>query len=463
MIFKADAMRTLECALSSGADFAELFLEDRHDLNIPYNSGVQGVSGIHIHGVGLYLLSGQRSAYVYTSDTSLPSLLRLCKTGGALLRAQSNAGAVPMPFNTVDIPEPNPVRITPSSVPHKQKIRLLQELDKAVRSTGADVRKLENTYFETDQHVAIINSEGVWAEDRRVSSRIRMSPVIVQENGSVGYFTEFARPAGFEAFEDGSYIQESLQIIGEMRTSLCAEEAPSGCMPVVLAGGDCSGTFFHEACGHQFESQRILSGSAFAGKIGQKVASDKVTLIDDGTLPSAYGSSKFDDEGMPRQKNIMIENGIMKSYLCDRLGARKLNVARTGSGRRQGYTFAPSARMSNTYLAPGTDDTKEMIRSMPLGLYVTRLGGGNSGKDFTILAQTAYLVKNGTICQPVKGAILLGRGDETMLKIDRVGNSLVLDPGGAFCGNVSGLVNTSTSGAALRIAEMLVGGKGGKL
>ncbi|HIU43755.1 MAG TPA: TldD/PmbA family protein [Candidatus Ventrousia excrementavium] len=463
MIKKQDAALALEEALRAGADFAEFFFEDRHELNIRFNRDINRLSNIHVHGAGLYLIRGTCSVYAYASDTSLPSLLHLCRTAAGLLRAGITSSRPISPFMQTNVREPNPVQIYPGSVDTQRKTALLENLHRAILSTGSDVKNLDLAYFDTDQNVIIANSEGVWAEDQRVTSRIRMTPAVVGERETIGYYTDFTRPAGFEAFADGAYLDHAVQTVAEMRACLTADEAPSGYMPVVLAGGECSGTFFHEACGHQFESQTVLRGSPFTGKIGQKVASDRVTLVDDGSMPGAYGSSKFDDEGMPRQKNILIENGVMKSYLCDRLGALRLGVPRTASGRRQGYGFAPAARMSNTYLAPGPDDPDEMIRSMPIGLYVTHMGGGSSGQEFTLLAQTAYLVKNGAIDRQVKGAILLGRGDETMKKIDRVGNVLELENGGAFCGNVSGLCNTTTSGARMRIEGMLIGGKGGKL
>ena len=462
MIPKSDAALVLEKALDLGADFAELFMEDRRELNIAYKGTCSGVTRIHLYGVGLYLIRGTRSVYTYANDISLPALLALCRRGCSLLTdAPGQGGAIP-PFATVAVAEPNPVILHPATVGHGEKIKLLADMDRAVMASGGDVKNLPLDYFDTDQQVTIANTEGVWAEDRRVTSRIRMVPVVVHGGESVGHFSDFTRPMGFEAFQGEDTVAFALETVDEMRALLRADDAPAGYMPVVFAPGGCTGTFFHEACGHQFETRSILGGGVFAGKIGTQVASPKVTLVDDGTLPHAYGSSKYDDEGMPRQKNVLIENGIMKSYLSDRLGALRLDTPRTGSGRRQGYAFAPGSRMSNTYLAAGTDDLDEMIRSMGDGLYVTKIGGGSGGTEFTLAAQKAFLVKNGQLDRQVKGALLLGRGDQTMLKIDRVGSEVVFERGGAFCGSVSGLCNTTTSGASMRVEGMLIGGKGGK-
>ncbi|HWQ58977.1 MAG TPA: TldD/PmbA family protein, partial [Clostridia bacterium] len=358
----------------------------------------------------------------------------------------------------------NPITTHPGSVAYLEKILLLEKADRAVRATGSDVKNLDLNYYDNDQRVVIANSEGAWAEDRRVSSRVRVFPTLANETESTGYFVDFTRPAGFEAFQDEGYIDRALRAVGEMRASLRAPEAPYGRFPVVIEGGNPSGTFFHECCGHQLETnQPLLDNGVFLNRLGEKVASEKVTLVDDGTLPGCYGSSKFDDEGMPRQRNVLIENGVLKSYLADRMGSSLLNVPRNACGRREGYATPPAARMSNTYVACGGDDPDEMIRGIPQGLFITRMGGGNGDVDFSILAQTAYWIKNGVLDRQVKRAMLMGRGDEAMLKIDRVGRAMKYGENGMFCGGESGLCPVTTSGARIRIEEMLIGGKGGAL
>ena len=301
-------------------------------------------------------------------------------------------------------------------------------------------------------------------EDRRVTTRMRFIPVITNEHGTASRFTEFCSAAGYESYQTGAHLKRLELTIHDLAASLTAREAPSARVPVILEGGECTGTFFHEACGHQLETTELLQGGMFFDKRGEQVASGKVTLIDDGTLPGMYGSSRIDDEGMPRQKNVLIENGILKGFMADRLGALKLKLPRTGSGRRQDYAHAPGARMSNTYLAAGSDDEAQMIRDTEEGLFVTKLGGGTGGREFTILADTAYWIRHGEILCRVKGAMLSGRGNETMKKVDRVGKTFVTDEtGGAFCGADSGFCPTTTSGPRMRISEMVVGGKGGKL
>lgn len=452
----------LSYALEHGAEFAELFAEDKEERNIKYHSGiVQGISQARLAGAGIYLISGTQSTYVYLNDLTEAGMLRAADTACKLLCAKTKG--ILLPFTAVSVPDPCPVVTAPGTVKHADKIQVLREADAAGRSASRLLTDLNLSFTDTDQRVLIANSEGTWAEDRRVTSRLRLIPTLCRDMETVSHFSEFTRAQGFEAFRTNNYLGFIQERIRSMEGSLYAEEAPSGYVPVVFEGGSCTGTFFHEACGHQLEASGLTDSSVFRHKLGQKIASDKVTLIDDGSLPGLYGSSKFDDEGMPRQKNVLIENGVLKSFLADRLGARRIGCPRTASGRRQGYGYAPRSRMSNTYLAAGTDDPDEMIRSMPEGLFVTEIGGGTGGQEFTLMASKAYWIKNGQIDRQVKGAMLLGRGDETMLKIDRVGNQMIFEDGGAFCGADSGLVCTTTSGARMRVTGMVVGGKGGKL
>lgn len=390
----------------------------------------------------------------------MSSLMHGVDKAGELLGACKKQEIDKIVFTPVKASNPCPVQIYPSTVSHKEKIRLLEETDKASSDESENVKHVSVDYFDTDQRVTIANTDGEWAEDRRVTSRIRFAPTLVNEMGTMSRWSDYVKPMGFEAFDEPLYIDFARRLVRDIRDSMYADEAPSGYFPVVLDAGAC-GTFFHEACGHQLESQSVASGnSIFVGKIGQQIGSEKLTVIDDGRYPGLYGSAAIDDEGMPRQRNVLIENGILKSFLVDRLGSRKLNVPRTGSGRRQGYAYAPAARMSNTYLDAGPDDDDEMIKSLPEGLFVTELGGGTGGSEFTLMANKAYLIKNGKIERQVKGAMLTGKGAETLFKIDRVGKTLKTDDGGGFCGGASGLCPTTAFQPRIRVMGMVVGGKG---
>lgn len=457
MIKRETAENVISQALSSGAEFCEIFLEDRNDNNLYFADGaVYNAAGIHIHGAGIYLISGLECVYVYSTDTSEKGLLKLAAKGTELLK-NKKAGAS-LPFAERSVAEPNPVKIYPGSFALKDKVCILSDTDKAIRAACAALASLDLAYFDTDQKVLIAASDGTWAEDRRVTSRIRASYVIRDGSAVNGGWEDYARPEGPDCLRDRRHLPKLIRAAAELAEELTLEEAPKGRFPVVFEGEGCVGTFFHEACGHQLETTHLQAETAyFRDKLGKKVASDCVTVVDDGTIPGMYGSSKYDDEGMPRQKNTLIQNGILKSFLVDRIGSIRLGVPRNGCGRRQNYTFAPAARMSNTYLAAGNDDPDEMIRDIDFGILAVSMGGGTGGQEFTLNLKRAYVIKDGKISHPVRNAMLVGRGDETLMKIDRVAKDVLWEESGAFCGAKSGLVNTTTSGVRMRVTDMVVG------
>lgn len=457
MLKQSVASRVIDKALSLGADFCEIFAEDRSELTLKYeNQQCSNASRVNIYGAGIYLLQGKSSVYVYTSDLTEEGLMKLLDRGSRFFQGERTVE--PVTFRERPMAEPNPIRIHPNTIHLQPKVDILAETDRALRAAIKATYHGEYSYIDMDQKIIVASSDGTWAEDQRVTTRLRNRFSVSNGVESTGTFVDFTRSKGFEAFENGEHITQYLRDIREWEESLYADEAPRGRFPVIFEGGSCVGTFFHEACGHQLETTNMQAESAyFRDKIGKQVASEKVTLIDDGTLPGQYGSSKYDDEGMPRQKNVLIENGILKSFLVDRLGSRQFGVSRTGSGRRENYTFAPAARMSNTYLAAGNDDPDEMIREIDYGILVAGMGGGTGGEEFTLECPRSFLIKDGKIDRLLKNTMLVGRGDETMMKIDRVSNKLVWEEGGAFCGANSGLCNTTTSGARMRVTEMVIG------
>lgn len=459
MIKESEISVLLEKAYSLGIDFCEFFFEDKKEFNINYNKGVKNIVETHIYGAGIYMIKNKESVYLYSSAVSAKAIEEKIKLGAELLNLkESKKRKIPL-LKEFAVPEPSPVKLFPGTIEVADKIKLLSEMDKSSKGLTEYLDNLDLSYFDSCQHILVANTEGVLSKDRRVYSKVRTIPTLSGNGCTISRFYDFTRPMGFEAFQDEDYLHFVKETVNGIKEELFADDAPGGYMPIVLEGGSCTGTFFHEACGHQLETTALLKNGMFWDKRGEKIASDKVTLIDDGTLTGQYGSSKYDDEGMPRQKNILIENGILKGFLADRLGALRLGLERSGSGRRQSYQYAPGSRMSNTYLAAGKDDEHEMISSLDKGLYVTEIGGGSGGEEFTLIANKAFLIKNGKIDRQVKSAMLLGRGDETMLKIDRVGSRLIYEKSGSFCGSVSGLCSTTTSGPRMRIEGMVVGGK----
>ena len=310
----------------------------------------------------------------------------------------------------------------------------------------------------------VCNSEGVFASDRR--ARMRMSVQAVASDGtnrqtgsfSPGYST------GFEGFDRIDPEEVGRIAAKQAVTMLDAELCPAGTFPVVIDGGF-GGVIFHEACGHSLEATSVSKGnSVFCGKLGQKIAADCVSAVDDGTMEGEWGTLHIDDEGTPTRRNLLIENGILKGYMIDRLGARRMGMPVTGSSRRQDYTYAPTSRMTNTFICAGHDDPEEMIRTMGTGLYAAAMGGGSVNPltgEFNFAVREGYWVKDGKIFCPVRGATLVGSGAQILMNIDRVGPEMWMAPG--MCGSVSGSIPTNVGQPRIRVSSITVGGKGGAL
>lgn len=461
MLSQNEMQQVIDYTASKGAEFSELFLEDRGDQEVRYSGGnVQAVKNVHIYGAGLRLINGTEAIYTYTNDVTLKGLKSLADEALSLLSSKAATGTEAKVLTMAHrIADPNPVGKEPSMAQLKEKIEIARRASGALESAGVPLLAQNVVYSDMDQRIWVANSEGVLASDRRVNTRARAYYTVGNEKGSSYEWADVVKCGGLEGWNNDeleTYLREKLR---STYTCMNGETLRSCRMPVVMAAGSC-GTLWHESCGHSLEAAAIADGNGdFIGLIGETVAGPKVTLIDDGTLPGLYGSSMIDDEGHQRQRNVMIEKGVLKTYLCDHLQGKKIGMRSNGCGRRQDYTFAPTSRMSNTYLAPGSDDEDEMIRSLAEGLYVKRLGGGSGGSIFSLLCTEAYLIKNGQIDRPVKNCMITGRGIDVIKKIDRVGSKLQAEYGG-FCGAGSGLVPTTSFQPQVRISEMTVGGEG---
>ena len=458
MLSQEEIRLVLSEAVRTGGDFAELFWEDKEEHDIDYSGGKVGrATTVRTVGVGIYLLRGEKSVYVCTNDLRLPSLLEQARRAAELL--DSGTGSLQIPsFVSRQIASPNPVEISPADVDNARKIELLRNTSGSL-SGYAGLRSMDIGYSDKDQRVMIANTEGLFTQDRRTACRSAAESDDGRQDGRLlSRWADYVCPSGFEAFRDTDATTTfAKNFLERMATSLKAEPIRSCTVPVVLDAGSC-GTFWHECCGHPLESIAIASGSSeFCGQLGKKVASDKVTLLDDGTIPGMYGSEAVDDEGTPTRRNVLIENGVLKGYLCDRMGGRRLGMQSTGNGRKQDYTYAPTSRMTNTFLAPGTDDEEEMIRDIDRGLFVTGCGGGSGGREFSIEITEGWWIENGRLVHPVSGLTLNGRGMEVIKLVDRVGSRLAPDFGG-FCGASSGLVPTTAFQPRIRVSAMAIGG-----
>lgn len=460
MICKNNISEIIKAALSSGGNFAEVFIEDKDELRISYNkSMITGITTSRIKGAGIYILSGNRSIYVYTNDLSQGSMLKTARAGANFLNKKNISIPKNIEFTYRESINPNIVKVLPFTVAYNKKIDILKEITDYSYKVDKRIVSIDSTYFDNDQKVEIYNSEGLHAQDRRISSKIRLRATVGYENSYYDEWEDFTKPKGFESFESNEeYLNFAKEFIVSLAGNIDAIPFESCRVPVVFEGGNC-GTFWHETCGHQLESYAISRNSSdFAGLIGQKVASDKVTLIDDGTIAGLYGSAAIDDEGNPTKRNILIEKGILKGYMIDRIGGRLLNMPSTSSGRRQSYTFAPASRMTNTFLDAGKDDEDEMVSSVEKGVFVKKLGGGTGGREFSLAVKEGYLIEEGKITKRLNGLVLNGRGIELIKNVDMVGKKQITE-GGSFCGASSGLCPVTSFQPRMRISNMFVGGK----
>ncbi|MGA8372000.1 MAG: TldD/PmbA family protein, partial [Acidimicrobiales bacterium] len=338
-------------------------------------------------------------------------------------------------------------------------LALLRRADEAGRSAGGAISQVQAGYGGSKRQVLIANSEGLLATDEQVRTRFSVACVAEGDTGLQTGFESAARTVGFELFDEVS-VEELAQLAARRALSkLSARPAPSGEVPLVLAGGS-GGILFHEACGHGLEADHIVKdASVYVGQVGQQVASPLVTLVDDGTVGSEWGTFGFDDEGRPAQRNVLIENGVLTEYLWDYLRARKEGRRSSGNGRRQSYQHLPMVRMTNTFLLPGQEDADEIVAQTPNGVYVAKLGGGQVNTttgDFVFGTTEAYLIEDGRITEPLRDANLIGNGPEVLRRIDAVATDFAMTPG--TCGKDGQSVPVGCGQATLRITGVTIGG-----
>lgn len=459
MIDDAVIRKVLNKALSGGADFAEIFVEDTFNSRMLLNSSriKQSVSGRDF-GIGIRAIYGQTVIYAYTGSLAES---RLLETAEAVSRAMSGRGAVQV-FDLMEktVANRHSIEFLPQQIDKSERTALLLRADAAARAFDPRIAQVDSTLAEKVQDIFIANSEGLRISDRRTYTRFALSSVA--DSGSEKQ-TGSVSPGGMAGFEFVRNLDIEALAVQAARTAVTMLEAgyaPAGTFPVIIDNGF-GGVIFHEACGHALETTAVAkNASVFAGKIGQKIAADCVTAIDDGTLPNEWGSINIDDEGMSTQRTVLIENGILKSFLVDRLGSIQTGYARTGSGRREGYRYAPTSRMRNTFIAPGKESLTQLIESVDFGLYAKTMGGGSvqpGTGDYNFAVTEGYLIRNGKIAEPVRGATLIGNGAETLKQISKVADNFKLAAG--MCGSESGSVPTHVGQPAIRVDSMIVGGR----
>ena len=451
--------KTLDTALSLGADFAEVFAERSfsQSLSLKDSKPSESISGQEV-GAGVRLFSGTEQIYAYTNDLSEESLIRVARSAAKALKNKTQGKFSPLsPLMKQQMAQP---QTPPWEASLKKKLTYLHRYDKAARAVNSAISQVIANVKEVYQEVQIANSEGINVYEIRPYSTSNVSTIAEASGQKETGYERTGFLATGEAFETVNF-EELAKIAGARAVSnLTAEFAPAGEMPVVINNAF-GGVIFHEACGHGLETTSVAkNASVFCGKLDQKIANECVTAIDDGTLENTYGSLAVDDEGSPTQKTTLIENGILKSYMVDKMGSRKTGYAMTGSGRRESYRFAPTSRMRNTFIDAGDSSLEEMIADVDHGLYAKRMGGGSvtpATGAYNFAVSEAYLIKNGKIDKQVKGASLIGTGIETLGNITKVGKDLELATG--TCGSVSGWVPVTVGQPSIQVSKLTVGGR----
>ncbi|MDR1694328.1 MAG: TldD/PmbA family protein [Lactobacillaceae bacterium] len=459
MLDKVLVLDVLDEALKTGGDFAEVFFEDSvNNLIGMGNNKVENSASSMVYGVGIRVIKDFFCSYVSTNDVTRNGLLKAAKTAAQAVKDKKRNHAVS--FVEQHIFSRHPIIDNPLDIPKIQKREYLEAVSQKAYGLSGKIKRVEASISDKEQNVLIANSEGLWIEDKRIYTSFGLT-VIVDENGE--QFDDYIRKAGLRGFElikNANMDEMAEKAVHNAVEQLSAVKCPAGKMPVVV--GNEGGVLFHEACGHSLEATSVVkNASVFAGRLGQKIANENITLVDDGTIPNAWGSLNVDDEGFPTQKNVLIKDGVLTGYLVDGFNGRKMGMKPTGSSRRQDYTFMPTSRMNNTFILAGETPVENIISSTKDGLYITKFGGGSvqpQTGDFNFSVSKAYLIENGKVTKPVKGAKLVGNSADVLQNIDMVGHDLNIG-GTGRCGSASGWVPVCHGVPTLRIKEITVGGQ----
>jgi TldD protein len=455
--------RCLGEALSAGGDYADLYFESIAATSLGVDeslvkSASQGVSA----GCGVRVVSGERTGYAYTDDLSGERLLHAART--AALIASGPATQFVAGFTETQTPNLYPIPAVDVDTDLASKLELVMRADRAARAYDARIVQVRAGYSDELRRILIAASDGTFASDTQPLARLNVFVIAKDVSGSSKGTSGGGGRVDLSFFEgEKSPEHFAREAARQAILQLGAVAAPAGEMEVVLGPG-WPGVLLHEAVGHGLEADfNRKKTSAFAGLIGQRVASEKVTVVDNGVMPGRRGSLNVDDEGSPTQETVLIENGILKGYLSDKLSSRLMGIADTGNGRRESYQHIPMPRMTNTYMLSGEDSPEDIVRSVKRGLYAVNFGGGQvditSGK-FVFSASEAYLIEDGKITAPVRDATLIGNGPEALKYVSMVGNDLALDEGIGTCGKDGQSVPVGVGMPTIKLDRMTVGGTG---
>jgi TldD protein len=461
-ITQQDLERYLSEALSQGGAYADLYFEYLSTSAISIDESIvksasQGVS----LGVGVRVIAGERTGYAYSDDLSADKIRKAARVAAHIAKGPATVENVSL--NEGQRRNLYPVGTAPTETAFSERVELVKRADRAARAYDPRIFQVQASYADNLRQVMVASSDGVLSFDRQPLARLNVS-ALARENGGP---PQRGHAGGGGRVELSFFLNEktpehfAAEAAREAIVMLDAVDAPAGEMTVVLGPG-WPGILLHEAVGHGLEADFNRKGvSAFSGRIGQQVASPLCTVIDDGTIANRRGSLNVDDEGHATQRNVLIENGILRGYLQDKLSSRVTGAAETGSGRRESYAHIPMPRMTNTFMLAGESDPADIIRSVPKGLYCVNFGGGQvdiTSGNFVFSASESYLIEDGKVTRPVRNASLIGNGPEALKYVSMVGNDLKLDEGIGVCGKEGQSVPVGVGIPTIKIDRMTVGG-----
>lgn len=454
------AKEILEVALPTGGDFAEVYMEKTTNEVLRLHSGKLSTANVSkVKGAAIRIIKGELEVNSSITDCTYENLLKAAKTLAGSFNDKKHVEVQPFVEKKVElVVSPKNVRGNDIS----REVNLLKTASDTIYAYSKEIVQVICNLTKTEKRIFVFASDSTWQTDYRCNTRLSCQAVASDGKEMETGFDSFGRNQGMEMFDDFDVVPFAKQVAHDAVEMLHAEPMQGGEMPVVINNGF-GGVILHEACVHGLEATSVAKGmSVFCNKLGQKVASDIVNAVDDGTNLNAWGSINVDDEGTPSKCNVLIENGILKSYLVDKRNSKKMNHPITGSSRRESYKYQTTSRMTNTYFLNGKSTFDEIIKSTEKGLFAEKMGGGSVNPatgEFNFAVQVGYMIENGKITKPVKGATLVGSGKDVLLHIDMIGDNLSCGYG--MCGSMSGSVPTIVGQPTIRVSKMTVGGKGG--
>lgn len=448
----------LAVAMARGGDFAEVFVEDRRTSSAMLDQGrVEELSSGRDRGAGIRVVVGDTTGFAHTADLSEAGLRAAAEAASAVAR-RGGGGVREIALGALSSHR-SVAEIRPDDVDKATMVDTMLRADDSARSVGSSISQVNVGIGMSTRRFVVANSEGVFGADEQIRTRFNVQCVASGDTGMQTGYRPIAGTRGFEILSDDAVNDAARGAAQQAITKLQARPAPSGDLPVVLAGGS-GGILFHEACGHGLEADAIVKqSSVYAGQVGQMVASPLVTLVDDGSVVGEWGHLGIDDEGHQAQRNVLIENGVLTDYMWDYLRARGQGRASSGNGRRQTYQHLPMVRMTNTFLLEGPDTAEDIIAQTPYGVYVAQLGGGQVNTttgDFVFGMTAAFLIEDGKITSPLRDCNLIGNGPQVLKRVDAVANDFSMTPG--TCGKDGQQVPVGTGQATMRLSSVTIGG-----